>query len=106
MQQIITKTVIAMVAGLGLSGSVIAAQDTSKMSVEQRLSRMEQLLNSQGLVDLLLKVESLQTELQRLQGQNEEQEGAPGETEEANGLQGCGCARINRLRVFEAVQHC
>ena len=34
---------------------------------------MEQLLNSQGLVDLLLKVESLQTELQRLQGQNEEQ---------------------------------
>jgi len=72
MQQIITKTVIAMVAGLGLAGTVVA-QDTSKMSVEQRLSRMEQLLNSQGLVDLLLKVESLQTELQRLQGQNEEQ---------------------------------
>jgi tol-pal system protein YbgF len=61
-----------MVAGLGLVGTVVA-QDTSKMSVEQRLSRMEQLLNSQGLVDLLLKVESLQTELQRLQGQNEEQ---------------------------------
>ena len=72
MQQIITKTVIAMVAGLGLAGTVVA-QDTSKMSVEQRLSRMEQLLNSQGLVDLMLKVESLQTELQRLQGQNEEQ---------------------------------
>jgi tol-pal system protein YbgF len=72
MQRIITKTVIAMVAGLGLAGTVVA-QDTSKMSVEQRLSRMEQLLNSQGLVDLLLKVESLQTELQRLQGQNEEQ---------------------------------
>jgi len=72
MQQIITKTVIAMVAGLGLAGTVVA-QDTSKMSVDQRLSRMEQLLNSQGLVDLLLKVESLQTELQRLQGQNEEQ---------------------------------
>jgi tol-pal system protein YbgF len=72
MQRIITKTVIAMVAGLGLVGTVVA-QDTSKMSVEQRLSRMEQLLNSQGLVDLLLKVESLQTELQRLQGQNEEQ---------------------------------
>jgi tol-pal system protein YbgF len=72
MQRIITKTVIAMVAGLGLVGTVVA-QDTSKISVEQRLSRMEQLLNSQGLVDLLLKVESLQTELQRLQGQNEEQ---------------------------------
>jgi TolA-binding protein len=72
MQRMITKTVIAVVAGLGLAGTVVA-QDTSKMSVEQRLSRMEQLLNSQGLVDLLLKVESLQTELQRLQGQNEEQ---------------------------------
>jgi len=72
MQRMITKTVIAMVAGFGLAG-VVVAQDTSKMSVEQRLGRMEQLLNSQGLVDLMLKVESLQTELQRLQGQNEEQ---------------------------------
>lgn len=73
MQQLISKTVIVLLAGLGFACSVVAAQDTSKMTVEQRLSRMEQLLNSQGLVDLLLKVESLQTELQRLQGQNEEQ---------------------------------
>lgn len=72
MQRMISKIVIAMVAGLVLVGTVVA-QDTSKMSVEQRLTRMEKLLNSQGLVDLLLKVESLQTELQRLQGQNEEQ---------------------------------
>ena len=72
MQQKITKTFIAILAGLGLAGAVMA-QDTSKMSVEQRLSRMEKLLNSQGLVDLMLKVENLQMELQRLQGQNEEQ---------------------------------
>jgi len=72
MQRIISKSVIALILGFGLAGTVVA-QDTSKMSVEQRLSRMEQLLNSQGLVDLMLKVESLQTELQRLQGQNEEQ---------------------------------
>jgi tol-pal system protein YbgF len=72
MQRIISKTLIAMIAGLGLLGSAMA-QDTSKMSVEQRLNRIEQLLKSQGLVDLMLKVESLQSELQRLQGQNEEQ---------------------------------
>ena len=72
MQRMIGSTVITMLVGLGLAGTVVA-QDTSKMSVEQRLSRMEQMLNSQGLVDLSLKVESLQSELQRLQGQNEEQ---------------------------------
>jgi tol-pal system protein YbgF len=72
MQQIVSKTVIVMIAGLGLVGSAMA-QDTSKMSVEQRLNRIEQMLKSQGLVDLMLKVESLQSELQRLQGQNEEQ---------------------------------
>ena len=43
------------------------------MSVEERLKRLEQLLASQGLVDIMLKVESLQSELQRLQGQSEEQ---------------------------------
>jgi len=72
MQRIVSKTVITMFVGLGLAGTAMA-QDTSKMNVEQRLSRMEQMLNSQGLVDLMLKVESLQSELQRLQGQNEEQ---------------------------------
>ena len=72
MQRMIGKKVIAMVAGLVLAGTAMA-QDTSKMSVEQRLTRLEKVLNSQGLVDLMLKVESLQTELQRLQGQNEEQ---------------------------------
>lgn len=72
MRRTLTKIIFTMVAGLGLV-TAVAAQDTSKMSVEQRLSRMEKLLNSQGLVDLLLKLESLQTEVQRLQGQNEEQ---------------------------------
>lgn len=43
------------------------------MSVDERLKRLEQLLESQGLVDIMLKVESLQTEIQRLQGQSEEQ---------------------------------
>ena len=67
-----SKAVIAMVIGLSLS-SIGLAQDTSKMSVEERLKRLEQLLDSQGLVDIMLKVESLQTEMQRLQGLSEEQ---------------------------------
>ena len=67
-----SKAVITLFMGLSLSG-VAVAQDTSKMSVEERLKRLEQLLESQGLVDILLKVESLQTEIQRLQGQAEEQ---------------------------------
>ena len=72
MQRKISKTIIAMVFGLALS-TVGWAQDTSKMSVEERLKRLEQLLASQGLVDIMLKVESLQTVIQRLQGQSEEQ---------------------------------
>ncbi len=72
MQRNFSKAMIVMVIGLSLSSAGLA-QDTSKMSVEERLKRLEQLLASQGLVDIMLKVESLQTEVQRLQGQSEEQ---------------------------------
>ncbi len=72
MQGNLRKAMIAMFVGISLSSTGLA-QDTSKMSVEERLQRLEQLLASQGLVDIMLKVESLQTELQRLQGQSEEQ---------------------------------
>jgi tol-pal system protein YbgF len=72
MQRKLTMAVVAVLLGLSIS-SASSAQDTSKMSVEERLKRLEQLLESQGLVDILLKVESLQTEIQRLQGQSEEQ---------------------------------
>lgn len=72
MNRIFSKAVIAMFFGLSLS-NIGLAQDTSKMSVEERLKRLEQILDSQGLVDIMLKLESLQTEVQRLQGQSEEQ---------------------------------
>ncbi len=39
-----------------------------KMGVDERLQRLERLMNSQGLVDLLLKLESLQKEVQQLRG--------------------------------------
>ncbi len=39
-----------------------------KMGVDERLQRLERLMNSQGLVDLLLKLDNLQKEVQQLRG--------------------------------------
>ena len=46
---------------------------TSTAELEQRLVRLERLLNSQGLLDLLQQVEALQTEIGRLRGMVEVQ---------------------------------
>ena len=56
-----------------LSTSSKAITPKHKMSVEQRLQRLERLMNSQGLVDLLLRLESLQKEVQQLRGDVETQ---------------------------------
>ena len=49
--------------------SAIAAENTA--SVEERLKRLERLVNSKGLVDVIVRVESLQSELQNLVGEIE-----------------------------------
>jgi len=41
------------------------------LSLEDRVTRLERLLQGQALVDMMLKIESLQTEVQELRGQNE-----------------------------------
>ena len=51
------------------STSAIAADN--KASVEERLNRVERLVNSKGLVDIMVRVESMQSELQRLVGEIE-----------------------------------
>ncbi len=56
-----------------LAAPARAADDTSRMSVEDRLARLERLLDSQGLVDIMLRLESLQAEVQKLRGASEEQ---------------------------------
>jgi len=43
------------------------------MSADERLQRLERLVNSQGMVDLLIKLESLQKEVQQLRGDVETQ---------------------------------
>lgn len=52
-----------------------SAPVTSKrnMSADERLQRLERLVNSQGMVDLLLKLEALQKEVQQLRGDVESQ---------------------------------
>ncbi|MCK4863838.1 MAG: tol-pal system protein YbgF [Gammaproteobacteria bacterium] len=50
------------------STSVIAANEAS---VEERLNRVERLVNSKGLIDIMIRVESMQSELQRLVGEIE-----------------------------------
>ncbi len=63
------------VLAAGLSMPLHAREEkTANMSVEERLARMERMLSSQGMVDILLKLESLQTEIQRLRGEVEVQQ--------------------------------
>jgi len=43
----------------------------NEASVENRINRLERLVNSKGLVDIMVRVESMQSELQRLVGEIE-----------------------------------
>lgn len=43
----------------------------NEVSVENRINRLERLVNSKGLVDIMVRVESMQSELQRLVGEIE-----------------------------------
>jgi tol-pal system protein YbgF len=51
----------------------VLAEDTSKLSDRERIQRLERMMESQGLVDLLMRVESLQQEVQQLRGDSEVQ---------------------------------
>ncbi|TDY01674.1 tol-pal system protein YbgF [Thiohalophilus thiocyanatoxydans] len=48
------------------------AQDRGDRSIEQRLERLERLVDSQGLADILMRLNSLEEEIRELRGQNEE----------------------------------
>jgi tol-pal system protein YbgF len=61
-------SLLAAVVAAGVSAPLHAA------SVEQRLERVEQLVNSQSLLDMLERIDALQMEVQQLRGQLEEQQ--------------------------------
>jgi tol-pal system protein YbgF len=45
-----------------------ATTNTQKLTTEERLSRLERILDSQGLVDMLMRMDTLQNEIQKLRG--------------------------------------
>ena len=51
--------------------STTAYSADNEASVEDRLKRLERMVNSKGLVDIMVRVESMQGELQRLLGEIE-----------------------------------
>lgn len=71
MQKMLFRSLsIVLIAGISCSA---IAEDTSKLSDRERIQRLERMMESQGLVDLLMRVESLQQEVQLLRGDSEVQ---------------------------------
>lgn len=58
---------------IGLLPVQIAAQEGEQPTIEQRLDRMERLLSSQGLMDMLEQLRDLQEEVRQLRGEIEVQ---------------------------------
>lgn len=54
-------------SSLGVSRS----DNTQQLSTEERVKRLERILDNQGLVDMLLRIENMQNELQILRGEIE-----------------------------------
>ncbi len=52
-------------------GATRTVSNTQNLSTEERLTRLERILDNQGLVDMLLRLDNLQSELQILRGEIE-----------------------------------
>ncbi len=68
-----TKSVWAL-PFLALAFTCTVSAEPQQASVEQRLERMERVLNSQSLLQMMERVDALQLEVQQLRGQLEEQQ--------------------------------
>ena len=60
-----------LLTSAGLTTAVVAREDTRNMSDSERIERLERMMESQGLVDLLMRLDSLQQEVQQLRGDSE-----------------------------------
>lgn len=69
------RWVVAGLICLALSNS-LAAVEKSRLTLEQRLERLERVMHNQSLADLVYKMQRLQQEVQRLQGELELQKHA------------------------------
>ncbi len=69
----VTKSIWTLpLLALAYSGAVLA--EPRQASVEQRLERMERMLDSQSLLQMMERFDALQLEVQQLRGQLEEQQ--------------------------------
>jgi len=55
------------------SASPASGNSTQNLTTEQRITRLERILNSQGLEDILSRMDSLQTQIEKLRGNIEVQ---------------------------------
>lgn len=62
-----------MLSSLVMGMTTYSAIAEDKATIDDRISRLERLVSSNGLVDVMVRVESMQGELQRLQGEIEVQ---------------------------------
>lgn len=60
-----------LLASASLATSAVAREDTRNLSDRERIERLERLMESQGLVDLLMRLDSLQQEVQQLRGDSD-----------------------------------
>ncbi|MGD8526530.1 MAG: tol-pal system protein YbgF [Thioalkalispiraceae bacterium] len=60
-----------LLVSASVSTTVVAQQDTSNLSDRERIERLERLVEGQGLVDLVMRLDSLQREIQQLRGDTE-----------------------------------
>jgi tol-pal system protein YbgF len=73
LMRLIIKSVLPIIlTGLLTSAQVYAANE-SKMTMEQRMQRIERILQNQSLADLVLQVQQLRQEVRQLRGDLEEQ---------------------------------
>jgi tol-pal system protein YbgF len=71
--RLIFKSVLPFtLLGLLTTGQVFAAKET-KLTMEQRMQRIERILQNQSLADLVLQVQQLRQEVRQLRGDLEEQ---------------------------------
>ena len=66
------KAAVALAVAVALAAGTVQAQQ-KKLTTEQRLARVEKLMESRGLLDLFVKVEQLQREVRELRGMVETQ---------------------------------
>ncbi len=83
MQRTLLSSILLAVLSLGLVTQSIAQEATTAesapsvtpapLTIKARVERLERLVNSQGLVDILLRLDNLQKDVQNIQGENEVQ---------------------------------